>query len=1062
MISFPTNPSDGMIYELTAGLFFQYDASIGSWIRIDGFNALGIATPSADGLMSSEDFKKIDGLIIPPLQTSIKGEECPVTFDSGKLRLTSTDESLVVEPKLDVMNKIGSKIVGSTEPWMLHENTVGINFKLNVHDLVEHMKKSGKFTQTLIQGKQGHKGERGDNGIDNLMTGPKGDTGPNGANSPFGGSIKPEINSYIISEQGNNRAIVDVHTEVGEDGNYLVVTRANIGNPTACPKEVVTSDFESPLLLVINQNNASGSLRSVDIGSECGIQCQICSTSLHYINIDTIIRSIYDRFYERVLLMKREKEELVAIWLKSMITLFNEQKQAICCAFENCRSSKRNERTRQYIEQQRIQAALGDLSLVIDGKNDRKIVPMSQEVCVDDGGLIIRRGYGCDCSVQYQLDGKTHSIDPRDLYLALPPGIVDTAQDGPYGSNRAGVLSIHQELGKPTLEKFTSDTKKVHSITRIIGNTEIVPPSQTQAMSEWTATIDSYKHVISNDKTGYIKLTLFIKQDNATVGKFEYTSDFSASTSPITLTPIGSVDFSSAVDITKKLDYEIEIYSDTTYDISEQKSSTGLDYRLGQLKLLGSSSIGSMTIDLKLDWNEPGYTVNGIQVANYGEGFAQFSLPAGEYVAEITDCCVNVAGSANLYQGIAYIEYNRLIDETTDAGQYIQRDTVVFPDLGQFNNNADAKANYIGSLLTFKHEGGVIRSWLQDPDRVASNNHGSMSVCIRPKACVDEQTQTNDDGAVFVYRGTISPLNLIGILHPFSGDIDAIANYGYNGNGASLTNGPAIVLQQSKSFFYSGPDGLSFFHVNGGSADANNIKMNFELINNSTGVPLKVADEISEVTSPSALHWNANWTIESMTSDGLVLGQLDLPMAGGAWALSVKQVQMGSHQTWAAVSQEGTSFNIAVDANGIGDSLINDTIIFTPIRTGCIMPYKQIAWLERGHRIGAACSCVVNINGQDYIVVKRSIGNDVTCGGGEDESNPCVSLYTSVGLSHPAIAWPTTNSEEFLGIPTSGYHGFVYDQDLSDLVVSKIAAGDMSNVNGDPATNIKTVLFPAS
>jgi hypothetical protein len=145
------------------------------------------------------------------------------------------------------------------------------------------------------------------------------------------------------------------------------------------------------------------------------------------------------------------------------------------------------------------------------------------------------------------------------------------------------------------------------------------------------------------------------------------------------------------------------------------------------------------------------------------------------------------------------------------------------------------------------------------------------------------------------------------------------------------------------------------------------------------------------------------------------------------------------------------------------EEIRNNRIIFTPIppTDGCQMFWKQVDWLERGHRIGAACSFYVVIDGMGFIVVKRSIGTDTTCGGGESADNPCVITFTSAGEGHPAIAWPSMGGEEFIGKPTSGFVTFVKDDDLSTRIIDKLAEGEVTMINGDPLNNIPFILFPS-
>ena len=1053
MITFPKNPSNGMIFEAFSGLFFQYDTNSNCWVRVDGMDALGLATPAINGLMSSEDLRKINGLILPPPQASLKGEECPVTFSEGKVRLTSTDESMSVSPTLNLMNNASPSLVGSKEPWALHENTVGVNFNLNVEALLEEMRKSGKFTQVMIQGRQGPKGEKGDDGIDELDTGPQGEDGANGTNSPFDGSLGPEINQFNLADQASNRAVVDVHTEQNADGNFLVITRANIGNPNACPKEVKPRDITSPLILAVNQKDNT-IVRKVETPNDCGSPCTICVTSLHHINIELIADTIFERFKERITQLKQEKEELVAVWIKAMMTVFNEQKASICCALENCRSAKRNERTRQYIETQRIQAAQGDLSLVIDGVQDRKVVDMdADKTCLSPGDLTIQRGLGCECNVQYVLDAKIHATDPRSLYLDRQTGLVDT------GSDHKGVLNIHQEVNKPRQFDETGSAAGT-TITRIAGTTTVVPPPQTPHVSNWKVVLSGFstnvtEHPGAVPKSGTVQVGVIIKQNGKSVGDFSFSMAMIPLSFPALEIATLNLSFDQEADLATPLSYQINLTSKADFFRDEAVSMVDVNFVLNKLSLIGTGSLATIEMILKDDWNNNDYTIDGVQVLNPGLGFVQFSLPAGEYVAEIVDCCANVSRARSQYTGVAAIEYTKNTDATEDVAT---RETVFFPDLGIYNNNADARLAYLGSTVSFTHIGGQLRSWVLDPDLLASNNDGNVTICIRPKICVETQSPISSD-TIFIYRKEISPLNLVGLIKPFNGDISAASNYGLGGTSSNPQFGPATTPKVTRSFFYSGVDGLSFFTIHG-EADGNEygMKMDFDVINNSIVPALLVSDDIGEVTVDGS-KFIGEWHVDAAGPDGLAVGPFDTPKGG--WVLSVSAKDLAAHQLWQAVSADGNTFNIAVEAGGIGTTL-EDPIIFTPMNGGCLMPYKQVVWLERGHRTGAACSAVVELDGQKYIIAKRSIGDDDTCGGGESLANPCIALYLSLELGHPAIAWPTTDGEEFSGIPTSGYQGFVFDEELSNRVIDKIKAGDMENVKGDPATNIPFVIFPTS
>lgn len=1077
MFGFPKNPTDGMIFEPVPGLFYQFDKKNDCWVRVDGLEALGLATPTKDGLMSPEDLRKLNGLIIPPPQSTLKGEECKTTFTQGKVRLTSTDASLSVSPNLQLLNKRGT--VGLTQPWFLHENTAGYDFKLNVDLLVAALKAAGHYTQVQIQGRQGMKGEPGDPGIDKLDTGPKGADGTPGKNSPFTGVISPEPNGLELADDNANRAIVDIQAVSGPDGNFLVATRANIGNPGACPQEVVPKDISSPQVVVLNKKE-NALVRTLEQTNDCNNPCTVCVTSLHHINMDVLFATIFERFVEQVIALKAAKEELAITWLQSLIAVFNEQKSALCCALENCKSTARNANDRRYIEQMRIQAAQADQQLIIDGEGDRKTINMDPDKSCPTGVVDanVRRGVGCDCVLEFTLDGKAHSTDPRGLFLERPVAIVDTRINNAFQTRQEGILEVHAEMVSDS-----EDPNAQVTTTRTISvKTGLNPPAEIGSIprDSWALKIDNFSLIVNPFHTGKVNVTINIGHPIALgpVWVFKGSIDLAQLSKQTVSIPIFEFNpQNGTTDQTMPLTMDIILDTVIPFASTDPSIFVAADYTLGAINLSGSNTQFHIDLALQSNWNSSDWvadestTGGGTTEQGSGRGFVQLSLPAGEYVAEITDCCVDMTNTRHVWQGTAAIEFNAIADITAAGGteapdpNFTQRETVLFPDLGEFNNNADARVQYLGSTVRFTHQGGQIRAWVVDPDGIAINNDGRLTICIKSAACVDDIAGSVpvDSGAIFVYNGSINPLNLIGIMHPFTGDVDAITNYGYGqvtADAEDIKFGPKRSLLTTKCFFYDGPDGLSFFTIHGGTNQEvdNEIKMSFGVVGNKDLTSVLVADDPSEVISPENDFYYADWIIGAGKSDGMAIGHLDRPTTGGAWALTVTANDLGLNQLWEAVGADGNRFALYVNPTGIHKIKAEQQVIFTPIKAGCVMSYKQIQWLERGHRTGASCSAVVNIDGTQYIIVKRSLADDTTCGGGESLSNPCIAQYIAIGNGHPAIAWPTFNGQEFLGIPTSGGHGFMFDQTFSDKVLAKLAAGDFTQVTGDPVNNIPFVL----
>lgn len=126
-------------------------------------------------------------------------------------------------------------------------------------------------------------------------------------------------------------------------------------------------------------------------------------------------------------------------------------------------------------------------------------------------------------------------------------------------------------------------------------------------------------------------------------------------------------------------------------------------------------------------------------------------------------------------------------------------------------------------------------------------------------------------------------------------------------------------------------------------------------------------------------------------------------------------------------------------------------------QTACVMDQAKLEWYFRGWNTNRCCGCVVNVGGQDYIVMKRSIGADNSCGGGEQTDAACITAFA--GLGHPAFAWPTLDGKT--PIPASGAQTFLYDRKMSELVVSMINANKYFNQQGD-YRQLTVVLFPAN
>jgi hypothetical protein len=124
----------------------------------------------------------------------------------------------------------------------------------------------------------------------------------------------------------------------------------------------------------------------------------------------------------------------------------------------------------------------------------------------------------------------------------------------------------------------------------------------------------------------------------------------------------------------------------------------------------------------------------------------------------------------------------------------------------------------------------------------------------------------------------------------------------------------------------------------------------------------------------------------------------------------------------------------------------------------CDINLEQINWYEVGWRTGACCGALVQAGGYLWIVVKRSIADNVICGGGESLNTPCIKGAYELGF-HPSFAFQTVDGQTFIGKPTSLQRVF-RDLNLESEIMSKIRNNQVFEIKGDPLHNFEGILFP--
>jgi hypothetical protein len=331
---FPANPSNLEIIVTPKGETYQYSSVYRSWSHIVR-PVVPLATPLSDGLMSAADLYKINNILLNPPKSTL-------SIPSGTV-ISSGYVDLVGDGYVNI----------NVGPTNITENTALVEFSLDFDALAKRLVTNGNITFVTTAGDQGDQGPPGVAGRDSLSVGPRGLPGSDGANSAWPGALVQDN----INVKADNRAIVDISTqEVSPTENYLIVTRANIGNPDACPDTIIPEDKQSPWMLGISPGATSSTTASAG-----AVSCSTsCNSVLYYFNVETIVDSVRTHTATYLDSQKTLKEAYVQQEIDKLSSVFEEQKAAIACALERCRSKYRNDDARKYLQTTKIAAASAD------------------------------------------------------------------------------------------------------------------------------------------------------------------------------------------------------------------------------------------------------------------------------------------------------------------------------------------------------------------------------------------------------------------------------------------------------------------------------------------------------------------------------------------------------------------------------------------------------------------------------------------------------------------------------------------------------------------------------
>jgi hypothetical protein len=115
---------------------------------------------------------------------------------------------------------------------------------------------------------------------------------------------------------------------------------------------------------------------------------------------------------------------------------------------------------------------------------------------------------------------------------------------------------------------------------------------------------------------------------------------------------------------------------------------------------------------------------------------------------------------------------------------------------------------------------------------------------------------------------------------------------------------------------------------------------------------------------------------------------------------------------------------------------------------------EKLTDYEEAWKSGDCCGFVTRVAGQDYIVMKRSLGGN--CGDGE--SGDCVDKFSST-YGSLAVAWPTFDGINFIKIPEYSVYTVKIDQDMNSLITGNLMGSAYTSAKGTIG-GFTTILFP--
>lgn len=1109
-MTFPKNPVDGQIIEVDHGTYFIYRSAQKSWTELTATkSSLGQATPLQSGLMTAEDLKKLNRLILPPITSSLTADNCSNVYGYGNFGLKSLDNIV----KLDSSRTITTSDDSVSLPYQIHENTFGFNFNLDLEQLVQELQLRGQFTFKGRTGAKGPTGPKGPTGSSQQLTGPAGDTGPQGLAPPCTIQIEREI--FPVKPSNTSKKVI-TGIRMEQDPNDLTKFKAIAQRQDAGFSNLssgvlsLSSDYSSWVLALTSTSTAS--------------------QQVYYLDVEPLVTQIHEKYLEEVQKLKSGFESVVTFWLQTMSDLFDEQKLALCCALEFCQSRKANTSSRQHIESV-MANTIGKAAITINDRNSSDAISFP---------------VAPDCN---------HTGFPTPGSSSSSSGSSQVCANCLLSQSSPSTLTITDKLGTIILSKTQDSNSYVgcrlvdmhNAVNNCVTTGDFIVNQMVTVVYQVSCTASGsifLKVIYPTCKlsNGNIMPTLAdgdVSCGDAVNGLPNWASSSDAHTSYYEL-PFGSC--------TSQLSYNFNV---SIQDVYGAGSTT--------VQVSGSISGGVTTnctipTNLVISLLDPIGTVqlqlSQDKLSYYGCRMSQFSLSNGTTVLVPVNYKLYCDASTNFYKlDISYPVNGSSSQGDPDTGYAC--DSVVG---SKITGTLSSKASSLIDSVFVTGTSGAINTICSNIYGVASgvrisvlNNimlGGLSSSSLDISSCLFSKTSLSIvdpffgkvplqkgysvalggiqtwSGCIMVNAyGSTSHIdcgNLTQISVPIRYDI-----YVDNGKYALQIKYPACSSVIADGIPTSEPDAVSgtvvCSHLDGGignvwksvsyqsfiSCDSFNLNFNVSLPkiysgndNNIAVQSIKgflVTDSDSDSLLVPARINQFEVDVDASSTCLLDSVKLDLPAGdwtvsiveccpnvGGKYGASVRLQHSGSQvvrflnkgmfssKDIAAKAYDGLSVRfyhsggsvklwIASGING-GDGSVRlkfsgSTKSDKQIDLVCSVGVDRLAWYQRGWQAGIGCGAVVSVPGQDFIVVRRSIGSDKSCGGG-NERGVCYDMYGEY-----AIAWPTFDGKSFAGLPESGSVKFEPNGDMTLKFAEAMASGNFKDVIGN-FNALSTILFP--